>query len=163
MRGEELAVLLYSRSVMTINRLLVILPACAIASVFLHHAPPARAAQAQSTLDGVFSAAQAERGKEAYSTTCEACHKADLSGFADGMASALSGSDFFKTWSGKTLGDLFEKMQTMPPGEETKITDAARADVLAHLLNANHFPPGEKELAHEVAPLKEITIAAPKQ
>jgi mono/diheme cytochrome c family protein len=114
-------------------------------------------------MDGVFTAAQAARGQEAYTATCEACHKADLSGFADGMAPALSGDDFFKTWSGKTLGDLFEKMQAMPPGEETKITDAARADVLAHLLNANHFPPGDKELPPEVAPLKEITLTAPKQ
>lgn len=125
---------------------------------------PVVAAQApKAVTEGVYTAAQAARGKEAYSNTCEACHKADLSGFGDGMAPALDGEDFVKGWSGKTLADLFEKVQTMPPGEETKVTDKERADIIAHILSVNHYAAGQAELGADAAALKQITIDAPKK
>ena len=63
------------------------------------------AAQAPaSTQDGVYSAAQATRGKKLYDDKCSACHVADLSGGGDGMASPLTGPDFLKSWDGKSMG-----------------------------------------------------------
>jgi len=117
---------------------------------------------AKTTAEGVYTSAQAARGKEAYAKTCESCHKADLSGLGDGMASPLTGEDFVKNWNGKTLGDLFEKMQAMPPGEETKATDAARADIMAFVLSVNRYRDGQTELKPDEKALKQIKIDAPK-
>lgn len=119
------------------------------------------AQSAKAVSEGVYTSAQAARGKEAYSKTCESCHKADLSGLGDGMAAPLSGEDFTKSWSEKTLGDLFEKMQAMPPGEETKATDAVRADIMAYVLSVNHYRTGEAELTPDEKALKQIKIDAP--
>ena len=57
----------------------------------------APAGDAKSIWDGVFTAEQAERGAEAYKTSCSECHGGDLMG--DGFAPALSGADFQGNWN----------------------------------------------------------------
>ena len=99
------------------------------------------AQQAQrSTADGVYASAQAERGRALYATTCQGCHAADLSG---GNGSALKGDRFMSGWAGLPLARLFERIRAMPPGAPAPPPEAATLDLLAHLLAANGFPPGE--------------------
>jgi mono/diheme cytochrome c family protein len=94
----------------------------------------------RSTADGVYSLAQAERGRALYGATCQGCHADDLSG---GLGSALKGDQFKSDWGGLPLARLFERIRTMPPGAPSPQPDSAAVELLAHLLAANGFPPGE--------------------
>lgn len=118
-------------------------------------------AQAAKTIwDGVYTEEQATRGAAAYEEHCSTCHLADLAGGGDGIAPSLAGEEFLKFWDGKTMAELFEKTQLMPPGMESTVTDEQRADVIAHVLSYNKVPAGTTELAADSAALKDITITA---
>ena len=66
-------------------------------TIIIHAEPPAGGAQAEGNAsdgmtvwDGVFTAAQAQRGETTYEQECATCHLADLLG--DGIAPALTGA-----------------------------------------------------------------------
>src|SRR5258708_31846751 len=66
--------------------------------------------QAQPTKtvwDGVYTQAQADRGKTAYATQCASCHAADLTGGE--MAPPLAGGGFMQGGDRLTGGDMFER------------------------------------------------------
>ena len=93
--------------------------------------------------DGVYTSAQAERGREAYRTTCSGCHAADLSG---GQGPTLSGSVFLGHWAEDNLDALFAKMRKMPPGQDT-LPESTHLDLLAFLLESNGYPAGHSGLS----------------
>jgi cytochrome c5 len=96
---------------------------------------------------GVYSAAQAERGKATFNTACLRCHGADLSG---NTAPALKGERFQTTWGGDTLENLFAKIRdTMPPNFGTVVDDQAKLDVVSYILQSNGYPAGSTELKLE--------------
>ena len=96
--------------------------------------------------DGVFAAAQAERGQGQYESLCQGCHGADLRG---GRARTLSGDDFMRNWRGLTLHDLFDRLQTMPPSANIRVDEDTYLDILSFVLNTNGFPAGETDLTAE--------------
>src|ERR1051325_129662 len=103
------------------------------------------AAQAKSVWDGVFTAEQAQRGAEAFKTNCSECHGNDLAG--DGLAPALTGSDFMGNWTDLSVGDLFERIRvSMPPSGPGAVSPAQKVDIVAHILNQSKFPAGTTEL-----------------
>src|SRR2546422_206669 len=59
--------------------------------------------------DGVFSAAQAERGKAQFEETCARCHNVQLTGSDRGPA--LKGENFFAHWENESIGALFLKVR----------------------------------------------------
>ncbi|MGE0043544.1 MAG: cytochrome c, partial [Vicinamibacterales bacterium] len=79
-------------------------------------------AQSKSIWDGVYTAEQAKRGQAAYDDNCSTCHLADMSGGGDGIAPSLAGADFLKAWDGRTMADLLEQAELMPPGMEASVT-----------------------------------------
>jgi S-disulfanyl-L-cysteine oxidoreductase SoxD len=90
---------------------------------------------------GVYSTAQAERGKTVYLNACIRCHGADLAGTT---APALKGDRFFDTWGGDSVSRLFEKIRdTMPPNFGTILDDAAKLDIVAFILQTNGYPAGK--------------------
>lgn len=95
-----------------------------------------------SVWDGVYTEAQAARGKESYMTYCSRCHRPDLSG---GDNPALTGPLFLSHWMEDSLKPLFEKVTQMPTQGE-KPTEEAHVDLVAYLLQANMFPAGKEEL-----------------
>ena len=107
------------------------------------------AAQAKYLIwDGSYTAAQAERGKTAYATHCVACHGTDDKG---GKAAALSGDLFWLHWETKTVEGLFHKIRdTMPRGaagsEPAPVSENAKLDIVAYLLQRNGLPAGNGEL-----------------
>jgi mono/diheme cytochrome c family protein len=105
----------------------------------------------RSVWSGVYSTAQAERGRATFEASCAACHSADLSG--RGRIPALRGDSFKGERHGKSVGDLYEVVRsTMPPGRPASLAPEAYADVIAYLLSANAFPPGGSDLpSHEDA------------
>ncbi|HEX6162674.1 MAG TPA: cytochrome c [Vicinamibacterales bacterium] len=119
------------------------------------------AEQSKSVWDGVFTKEQADRGAAAYKSACSECHGGDLAG--DGFAPALSGPDFMGNWNDLSVGDLFERVRiSMPPSAPSSVTPAQKADILAHLMNANKFPVGKVELEPKTEALKDIKIELKK-
>ena len=121
----------------------------------------APAGDAKSIWDGVFTAEQAERGAEAYKTSCSECHGGDLMG--DGFAPALSGADFQGNWNDLSVGDFFERIRiSMPPSGPSSVTPAQKADIVAHIFNFNKYPAGTTELEPKTEALKTIKIELKK-
>ena len=113
----------------------------------------------KSVWDGVYTEAQAERGKAAYSTSCVFCHGAELAG--TGEAKPLAGPEFLSSWNGLTVGELLDRTRTTMPQENPASLDrAAYADILAYLLKFNGFPAGPAELAQRSEMLASVRIDA---
>ena len=105
---------------------------------------------------GVYTAAQAERGKATFLVTCQRCHNADLSG---DRGPALKGERFMTTWGGGGVNRLFEKIRdTMPPFATSTLDDATKLDIVTFILQTNGFPAGQKDLA--AADLESVDIVA---
>jgi mono/diheme cytochrome c family protein len=111
----------------------------------------------KTTWDGVFTAAQADRGKANFlGGRCGGCHQLDLSG---DRGPALKGDDFLAHWENGSVNSLFDKIrETMPPNGANEVTDDAKADIVAFLLQSNGFPAGKTELRAEAETLGIIDI-----
>ena len=122
--------------------------------------PPAHAQARQSVWDGVYTDAQADRGKGQYGQHCAVCHGAALEG--NGESPPLVGQ-FIPDWAGTTLADLYDKIQiTMPLNAPGTLRPAIAADILAYLLQANEFSAGDKELTPVPEALRAISFDAHK-
>jgi len=95
--------------------------------------------------DGVFTAAQADRGKAALlQNGCNGCHGAELAG---DRGPALKGERFVTDWENGSVNRLFLKIRdTMPPLNAEQVTPAAKLDIVAYLLQVNGFPSGTTAL-----------------
>ena len=120
----------------------------------------AAAPQAGKTvLDGVYSADQAGRGKEAYVKECGSCHSDNLQGGDE--APGLVGSGFLAQWLDLSVGDFFERTRiTMPQDRPSQLSRSTYADIIAYILKVNGFPEGSAELPTELATLKSVMIVA---
>lgn len=93
---------------------------------------------------GVYTTAQAERGKTSFNSSCLRCHGDKLQG---NTAPALSGDRFFTTWGSEPIASLFAKIRdTMPPNFGTSIDDQTKLDIVAYILQTNGYPGGPGEL-----------------
>jgi mono/diheme cytochrome c family protein len=106
--------------------------------------------------DPVYTAAQAERGKQVYEANCVTCHLADLDGSANPTAGArgapLAGTRFVQDFGESKLSALFNKMKRdMPSGRPGTLTDQQYLDAATYVLQKNGFPGGPAELTAEVA------------
>jgi mono/diheme cytochrome c family protein len=118
-------------------------------------------AQAKTTQDGVYTAAQAARGETVYGQKCTSCHAADLAG--DGQAAPLVGKEFQAGWSDQSLNDLFERIRaTMPADAPGSLQPAEVTDLIAFILSKNDMKAGDSELPADPPALKTIKFAAPK-
>lgn len=117
------------------------------------------AAPPRTTRDGVFSAAQAGRGEEAF-RACAYCHGRDLRGGDDPPGPSLKGAIFQARWQDRPLLDLFDRMvETMPRDRPGTLDPQAYADILAYLLSANGMPAGAQDLPPESGTLRDIQMA----
>jgi S-disulfanyl-L-cysteine oxidoreductase SoxD len=133
----------------------------AIASLACLQAVILVSAQGKTTLDGVYTTAQASRGQKIYTDSCASCHGDDLSG--GGQAPALAGKDFNMDWVDLSVGDLFERTKgTMPADKPGTLSAEQAADVIAFLLQKGNFPAGQEELPADSAALKALKFVAPK-
>lgn len=99
-----------------------------------------------SIWDGVFTDAQAERGRPIFQMQCSICHGTDLIS-ADGYAPDLVGFRFGSMWHGRTLAERFETIQTtMPLGKAGSLTAEEVVDIIAYILSYNEYPAGEDPL-----------------
>jgi len=101
-------------------------------------------AKRKTVLEGVFTAAQAERGKEAYALHCSSCHSEDLQGLA---APPLKDQQFVDNWREDSANTLFMFIKTrMPNRAPGSLSAETYLDILAYIFSVNMFPAGTQEL-----------------
>lgn len=107
--------------------------------------------------DGVYTDAQAERGRTAYAQACASCHADDLRGKS--TAPSLIEESFTFLWADMSVGDLFERTRMLMPSDRPgSLPSATYADIIAFVISKNGFPSGSIELGTDVAALKQIVI-----
>jgi cytochrome c len=122
----------------------------------VHAQPPTK-----SIWDGVYTQAQADRGKALYAESCASCHGGELTGGE--MAPPLAGGEFMAGWDGLTIGDLFERVRiSMPQNAPGSLSGQQNADILAFMFSANKFPAGAEEMPKEAGILKQIKFEVKK-
>jgi hypothetical protein len=103
----------------------------------------------RTTLDRVYSEAQAGRGAEIYRANCVRCHGEYLQGKPD---PSLKGDGFVDRWREDSLNTLFTHIRTrMPPrlaggAAPGSLPQSSYLDLVAFLLHENGFPAGDVEL-----------------
>ena len=101
----------------------------------------------RTSLDGVFTAAQAERGSDAYAANCSTCHAKDLVGQA---GPPLKGELFMDNWREDSVKTLFGYISTrMPQRAAGKLGQQTYLDIVAFILSTNMLPSGSTELTAE--------------
>ena len=105
-----------------------------------------------SVWDGVYTAAQAERGRQVYAGHCARCHGED-------SRNPLSGDRFAEHWESRTLADLFRRIRdTMPAGEVAAVEEPEKLDAMAYVLQQNGYPEGRAALTADADVLATIQI-----
>jgi quinoprotein glucose dehydrogenase len=95
--------------------------------------------------DGIYTEAQAERGRASYEQICIACHRDDLRG--DSTAPSLVGESFLFLWGDMEVGALSARIQkVMPPERPGTLSAQTINDLVAFILQKNSFPAGSSEL-----------------
>ena len=118
-----------------------------LVTVAVSLAGAARSSQPTPAAAGLFTAAQAARGKVVYEQVCAACHGPALAG---GSAPSLAGPAFQARWRHPdvTVDDLFYLTRnTMPPRAAASIPVEDHAATVAYILEANGYTPGTAPLA----------------
>jgi len=131
-------------------------------AIVLSAAPPARANESRSarrvvtfadtgrtTMDGVYTLAQATRGRDVFASNCQSCH----------TPTQHSGPPFRNKWFGRPLGDLYEYIRReMPQNEPGSMSDEDYVRALAYLLRMNGMPAGSSPLVADSAALASIRL-----
>ena len=114
-----------------------------------------------SVNDGIYTAAQADRGKAVYAMNCAGCHGEKAEGGNAGPT--LSGPDFTNGYKDGNASALYGKISMdMPSSAPGSLTPEQYADVLAYLLSINKYPAGQAEIPKDGGNLKAVKMAAPK-
>lgn len=115
------------------------------------------AVRAQSPLsvkDGVYTAAQADRGEKVYKQACASCHALETKGkvSSDTPGPDLGGDEFVSHQSGRPAWVIVRTIKdTMPYDFSMEMTEPIALDLTAYILKVNKFPDGKAELTAETA------------
>ena len=117
----------------------------------------AQSSPRRTVYDGVYSEAQALRGKQAYIEHCASCHGEGLQG-AD-LAPRLKGENFLLKWSAQPIHGLASMIvKEMPANAPGALSAQMYADITAYMLQVNKFPAGKDDLPSDDAGLKAIEL-----
>jgi cytochrome c553 len=102
----------------------------------------------RTTQDGVYTAKQAERGREGYAHACAGCHPLDW-----------YRGEVMKAWDGAPLANLYDAISnTMPQNNPGSLKRREYVDLLAYILSLNDMPTGSEELPIAADALKKINV-----
>lgn len=105
----------------------------------------------RSTLDSVFTAAQAEAGQATFQERCAACHAAGY----------FTTSTFSRSWTGRAVYYLYNTIRTtMPEDSPGSLRPGEVADLLAYILRLNAYPEGPEPLPDDTDALRLIVWEA---
>lgn len=104
-------------------------------------------AESLTTLDGVYTEAQAQRGEAVYEQHCKACHTPEFY------------ETKFQAWSSQPLVALYDTVSfSMPESNPGGLALQDYTDVMAYIFALLDYPAGEKELSHNDGSMSQITI-----
>jgi mono/diheme cytochrome c family protein len=107
----------------------------------------------KSANDGVYTAAQAARGKTVFGDKCTACHE----------PSRFSGATFLESFGGKPLKEMWDIASgTMPEDNPGSLKPQEYGDILAYVLELNGYPAGESELQGNAPAMANVLVEKPK-
>ncbi len=116
------------------------------------------AARKTVTRDPVFTAAQAERGRQVYQANCVGCHLPGLDGSGNPSVTAtgapLVGPRFVQDFGEGKVGALLNKItRDMPAGagKAGSLSEQQYLDVSSFILQQNKFPAGSSDLTVDLA------------
>ena len=110
-------------------------------------AQAAPAGTSRSTRDGVYTDAQADRGRQLFEEGCTDCHNI-----------RMWGTD----WDGKSAGDVFEFISAYMPEQAPGTLSAPQVrDIIASFLKQAKLPAGSSELPTTLDGLKQIRMELP--
>lgn len=119
----------------------------------------AQGASKPSIWDGVYTTAQADRGKAVYAADCARCHNEGLEGKDE--IPPLKGSRFLSNWDAQSVGDLVQRVRsTMPLDNPGSLSAARTTDLVAYLLQQNDAPAGKAELPSDSVTQSGVLITA---
>ena len=106
-------------------------------------------APSKTTNDGVYTTAQADRGKKTFNEKCSGCHE----------PSRFSGDSFHEAWDGKPLKEIWDIASgTMPEDNPGSLKQQEYADIIAYFLSLNAYKTGDAELQPGGVPMAAIKI-----
>lgn len=112
-----------------------------------HRPPPADSSR--TTMDGVYTLAQANSGRNVFAANCQSCH----------TPTQHSGPPFRNKWFGRSLAELYAYIRKeMPKNEPGSMSDADYVRALAYLLRMNGMPTGSEPLAADSTALRRIRL-----
>jgi mono/diheme cytochrome c family protein len=111
----------------------------------------------RSVWDGVYTQAQADRGKALFGDNCAKCHGETLAGMDE--IPPLSGPHFMADWETQSIADLVQRIHnTMPLDNPGALSAASATDVVAYLMSQNGIPAGTSELPVDSSMQSQIRI-----
>jgi quinoprotein glucose dehydrogenase len=103
--------------------------------------------------DGVFSAAQAERGARVFESICTSCHE---------IAEFTAADAYLEEVEGESVWETFELVSSeMPEDDPGSLELEEYAAVLAYIFSVYGLPSGDGDLAVDEESLEAITIVRP--
>lgn len=112
-----------------------------------------QATAARSTRDGIFSAAQAQRGRAGFLWNCMECHE---------LEEYTAAGAYLEEMEGKTVWDVFEFIWSeMPEDNPSWLKPEQYADILAYILSVYGMPSGDEDLPTDKGTLEDIVVEGP--
>ena len=103
----------------------------------------------QSTLQGVYTDAEARAGSDVYKGYCASCH----------TPISHAGPDFRQHWAGKPLSGLYNLIKkTMPQNTPGSLDEYSYGVVLAYILKLNGMPAGKAPIMGDSVDLDKIRM-----
>ena len=103
----------------------------------------------RTTLNGVYTLAQADKGEEIYFGACVNCHP----------KGTYAGESFKANWAGRPLSDLYDWVKTkMPNSDPGTLTANQSVQVVAYILQQNSLPAGKTPMPADRTVLSTIKI-----
>ena len=108
----------------------------------------------ETTMDGIYTMAQAERGQGLFTSLCARCHS----------VREFSGHSFDSIWAGTPAAALYLRIaNSMPLDQPGSLGVPQVTALMAHIFNENNMPAGDKPLEGDVDWLMSISLARPAQ
>lgn len=108
-------------------------------------------AASRSTLAGVYTAEQAQAGRDVFVGSCTGCH----------TSASHTGAIFLSHWAGKPLSELYGFVsQRMPKTTPGSLSEDEYVFVVAYVLKLNGMPAGKTELSGDPELMNDIRFDA---
>lgn len=108
----------------------------------------------ETSMDGIYTAQQAERGAPLFTDLCQRCHSMQ----------EFTGRSFDAIWSGVPAAALYTRIaNTMPLDQPGSLSVAQVSNLMAHILSENENPAGNKPLEGDLDFLMTITLTRPSE